>query len=86
MSICDKVKALGETFRGRLSDDLLDAALQYVDFNECGIALETIGDYICETDLPISEEEYEGLLAMAQELGLDRNAGRYRYMKTLVRG
>ncbi len=42
------LKELGARFRDRLTEDQLKFALDYADFNEEPLALETLCDYLCE--------------------------------------
>lgn len=63
------VKEFGSRFFGRIAAEKLQFALDYVDYNESGLAFETICDYLIEADAPISEEEYR----LAEELCRDMN-------------
>jgi hypothetical protein len=48
--------AFGEIFRGRLPDDVLDDALEYVRFNEPGLAVEILADQLGEHDVRLTRE------------------------------
>ena len=79
-----RISKLGSDFEGRLSQDLLSSALDYVTHGEIGLSLEILCDYLCEADVPITQQEYEEILSLGAEFHLDLNAGRFNYLKTLI--
>ncbi|NIF48032.1 MafI family immunity protein [Enterobacter sp. Ap-1006] len=63
-----RVKKFGELFRGRLDNERLQFAIDYVDYNETGLAFETICDYLHEDDVPVSQDEYDLAVSLCHEL------------------
>lgn len=55
------VRQVGELFRGRLSDEVLDDALDYVNFNEHGLALELLCDQLIEYNVSITSSEFRAI-------------------------
>lgn len=84
MSIAKRILLFGGVYRGRLDQELLDYALDYVNFNELAIAFETVCDHLCEYDVPITPQEYEEIIDLARELKSDLDAGRFKYLKGLI--
>jgi hypothetical protein len=68
-SKADKVKneilAVGRLFEGRLPQEVLLYALEYVQYNECGLALETMCQQLVEYEVQITRSEYDLLQSMA---------------------
>ncbi len=81
-----ELRKLTSLFAGRLSDNLLSFAAEYLDHGEYCLALETLCDYLCEEDVVLSEPEYQELLRLGLLVGANMDAGRFRYIKTLVTG
>ncbi|WP_130900412.1 MafI family immunity protein [Pseudomonas sp. Sample_11] len=75
----------GEKFQGRLDSDLLQGALNYVAYNEEGLAFEILCDHIAEYDVLISEEEYLEALRLISALGFDVNVGPFKHLIGLKR-
>jgi hypothetical protein len=64
MDISTKLKRLGERFRGRLPNDRLKFALDYIVFNENALAFETLCADICEFDTRMTKEEYDEITSL----------------------
>ncbi|EOC1349006.1 MafI family immunity protein [Cronobacter turicensis] len=79
-----KIKESGSLFYGRLNTDLLQDAISYVDYNERGLAFETLCDHLREYDIPINEEEYCIAISLCNDLKMDVNDVSIVYMKRLV--
>jgi len=45
--------------------------LDYVDHNECGVALEMLCNFIADHDVPISADEYHEAIRLAADMGFD---------------
>ncbi|MFS2033516.1 MafI family immunity protein [Polaromonas sp. CT11-55] len=84
MSLEVELRKLASLFEGRLSNSLLDFAIEYCDHGENCLALETLCDQLCEEDVALSELEYQELLRLGSLVGADLNAGRFKYLRTLV--
>ena len=84
MSLEADLRKLALLFEGRLSDNLLHFAMEYLDHGENCLALETLCDYICEEDVLLSEAEYREILKLGLLVGADLDAGRFRYLQTLA--
>jgi hypothetical protein len=65
----DKVKSeilsVGRLFEGRLPQEVLLDALEYMQYNECGLALETVCQQLVEYEVQITRSEYDLLQSMA---------------------
>lgn len=79
-----ELRKLTFLFEGRLSNNLLYFATAYLDHRENCLALEMLCDYLCEEDVVLSEPEYQELLRLGLLVGADLDAGRFRYLQTLV--
>jgi hypothetical protein len=79
------LKELGARFRDRLTEDQLKIALDYADFNEEPLALETLCDCLCESNVKLTPEEYIEILKMDAKLGLNLDKKVIIYMKNLIR-
>jgi len=71
-------------FKGRLEDIWLEAVLDYVDYNEYGVALEMLCDFLADHDVPVSAGEYHEAMRLATNMGFDLESPRYTYLKTLI--
>ncbi|MDN2484226.1 MafI family immunity protein [Kosakonia sacchari] len=78
------VKAFGARFVGRVDAEKLQFAVDYVGFGECGLAFETICDYIVEEDVPISEEEYRLALEIYHQMHMKWGTHSIEHMKALI--
>ena len=84
MSLEIELRKLASIFVGRLTSGLLDFAMSYCDHGENCLALETLCDQLCEEDVALSEPEYQEFLRLGLLVGADLDAGRFKYLKTLV--
>lgn len=87
MSVIDKIDKLGSIFRGRLGDAYLDAALDYLDYNELGLAFETLNDYLVEFDIAINQAEFDLIQELAEEMEMVLHRGEQlnlRYLEGLI--
>ena len=64
-----RVAGVRRGFRGRLPDEVLDDALEYVDFNEPPLAVEILADQLGEYDVRLTREEWERLPPAPRVLG-----------------
>ncbi|WPU21487.1 MafI family immunity protein [Cedecea neteri] len=80
-----RVKKFGELFRGRLDNERLQFAIDYVDYNETGLAFETICDYLSEEDVPISQAEYHLAVSLRHELKMAPDDITLQHLHTLIK-
>ena len=66
-----EIKKLGSLFVGRLDREILDDAIEYVDFNESSLAIETLCEQLCEYDVSLSQNEYNKVKELAEKLKID---------------
>jgi hypothetical protein len=85
MSIAERISQFGNVYRGRLDQEVLDYALDYINFGEWTIAFETVCDHLCDGDIPITQQEYDEILNIARELKCDLKAGRFKYLEGLIK-
>lgn len=72
MNISNDILTFGYLFSNRLDTDKLEVAMDYINYNESKLALETLLDYLCEYDIKISGEEYRMALSLAEYLNITR--------------
>lgn len=70
-TIAEILKSIGQALVGRMDQDVVDDALEYIDFNELRLAVETLCDQIYEYDVQITTSELEQLREIARETGAD---------------
>lgn len=80
----EKIRRFGELFRGRMGNEILSYAIEYVDYNEPFLAFETICEHLCEYDVFITEQEYEIVIEIYDELEMSRDDITLAYLKKLV--
>jgi hypothetical protein len=85
MELPKRIFQLGNVYKDRLDQERLNYALDYVNFNEWTIAFETVCDELCEYDVPITQSEYGELMELGSQLKADLSAGRFRYLKHLIK-
>lgn len=66
MSLETRVKSLGKAFEGRLDQGLTSNAVGYSDFGENGLAVEMLADHLFESDVPITQSEFQELLELTE--------------------
>ena len=81
-----RVKAFGERFFGRVDAERLQFAIDYVDYNESGLAFETICDYLIEADAPLSEEEYRLAEELCRDMEMKWGGSCLKFMKAQIKG
>jgi len=64
---------------------LLQDAINYVDYDERGLAFEIICDHISEYEASINKEEYELAIEICNQLQMDLNDISPKHLKKLVR-
>jgi hypothetical protein len=67
----DELREIARGLEGRLSQSLVDDAMEYVGFNELGLAIETLCDHLYEHDVPLLDEEVRRLTALTLAVGTD---------------
>ena len=79
----ERILEFGSRFQGRLNDDLLAGALDYVRYSEEALAFELLCDHIWEHDVLISEKEYGEAIRLALGMGLDLREGPFKHLERL---
>ena len=69
---------LGSSLKGRLPNDMVDFALDYINYNEFGPAFETLCDYIDEFNIQITQYEYKIFLDIARIINYEDQYDRMR--------
>ncbi|MPT41571.1 MafI family immunity protein [Achromobacter denitrificans] len=80
---CDRIIKFGDRFKGRINSSLLQGALNYISYNEEGLAFEILCDHICEYDILITDEEYVEAIKLASEMGLNLEKGPFKHLAGL---
>lgn len=65
----ERIIVFGNRFKNRLEPWLVDAALQYIDFNEVELAFETICDHLADHYISITRDEYDEMMSIATDMG-----------------
>ncbi len=84
IDVDNRIYALGDRFKGRLDQDQLDFSIGYVSHGENTLALETLCDYLCEYNVPISSSEYEEILYINSVFSLKLDERVIAYLNRLV--
>lgn len=79
MAVKNKISRLGEGLKDRLDPSIIDYDLEYIDNAEIVLAFETLCDHIADYDVKITQDEYEQIVNIVNELKLDLNE-RYQYI------
>lgn len=58
MDINGQIWSLGQCLRGRIPDDIIEDALEYLDHNEWGLSFELFCSNICDFRVPLSFDEF----------------------------
>ncbi|MBU9835962.1 MafI family immunity protein [Rahnella perminowiae] len=80
-----RIIEFGNKFRDRLNIELLDGALDYINFNEENLAFEILCDHIAEYDVVLSQEEFQEAMILAKDMGFNVSDGPYKHMQQLVK-
>ncbi|HFU5868626.1 TPA: MafI family immunity protein, partial [Yersinia enterocolitica] len=80
----DRIISFGHKLEGKLDQGLLEGALDYIKFNEEPLAFEILCDHICEYDVNLSHAEYDEVMVLAKDMGVDVSEAPYKYMKELI--
>ncbi|GAA8963940.1 hypothetical protein HpSP79_02540 [Helicobacter pylori] len=75
---------LGSSLKGRLPNDMVDFALDYINYNEFGLAFETLCDYIDEFNIQITQYEYKIFLDIARIINYEDQYNRIMDLQTHV--
>jgi len=81
----NRILEFGNKFKGRLDALWLESALDYIDYNEEGLAFDTLYTYLSEYDICLSKEEYDEMIKLAKDMGFDLNCRSFKYLKYLSR-
>lgn len=76
----DRIIEFGKKFDGRLEAGLLQGTLDYVAYNEEGLAFEILCDHICEFDISITDDEYQEAVRLITDLGFDLDEGPFKHL------
>ena len=75
---------LGSSLKGQLPNDMVDFALDYINYNEFGLAFETLCDYIDEFNIQITQYEYKIFLDIARIINYEDQYNRIMDLQTHV--
>lgn len=67
----EEIRIFGGLFMNRLDNERLQFAINYIDYDERGLAFETICDHLSEYDVPITRGEYIIAIRLCKALQLD---------------
>jgi len=79
-----KISQLGRSLEDRLDPELIEGALDYIQYNEEPLAFEILCDHISEYDVAITQNEYELITQLTEEMKFDINEAPFKYLKKLV--
>ena len=75
---------LGSSLKGQLPNDIVDFSLDYINYNEFGLAFETLCDYIDEFNIQITQYEYKTFLDIARIINYEDQYDRLMDLQTHV--
>ena len=84
MNANHEIVELGALFKGRLDADLVNFAVDYMKHGESHVALETLCDYLCEHEIPITVSEYNEILRINLAFGSRLDERVVAYLEKLV--
>ena len=67
--ISERIRTFGNRFRERVDQGLLDAALEWLDHGENGLAFELVCDLLAEYYISITRDEYDEMIRLAIDMG-----------------
>jgi len=67
----EKIKEFARRISGKLEDDLLEGALNYLDHNEEALSIEILCDHLIEYDVPLSQEDLSFLKSMLSSMNIN---------------
>lgn len=67
----DRIRNLGKSLNNRIDKNLINSALEYIDFSESFLAFETLCDYIDDFDVQLTEEESQEISFINKEFGVE---------------
>ncbi|MFV0548470.1 MAG: MafI family immunity protein [Limnobaculum xujianqingii] len=79
MKANEQIILLGDGLKDRLRPELINMAIEYIEFSEIVLAFETLCDHIADYDVVINNDEYSKIIKIANELGLEMD-DRYTYI------
>lgn len=80
----EKIVFFGDLFKGRLDNEMLQDAIEYVGHGERGLTFETICDHLSEYDVPISQSEYDLAINICNDLKMDVNDISLKHLRKLI--
>jgi uncharacterized protein YfeS len=75
----EKIKVFAGRISGKLEDDLLQAALNYVENHEENLAIEIICDHLIEYDVVLSREDLTCLKSILNDMNINVLAPPFKY-------
>lgn len=76
-----RISRLGKKLEDRLDTNLIDGALDYIQYNEEVLAFEILCDHISEYDITITQNEYALITQLIEDMKLDKNNAPFKYLK-----
>ena len=67
----EKIKEFADRISGKLEDDLLQGALNYVDHNEVPLAIEILCDHLIEYEVHLSQEDLSFLKSILIDMKIN---------------
>jgi len=74
MSRESEIREFAGRFEGRLESSLVEQALDYLQYNENGLALEILCEHLFEYDVPLTATECAAAECLAAEMSIECNA------------
>ena len=84
--VIERFRKLFETpaMMGQIGYNVVNAALEYVKYNECGVALELLSTQLLDNEILISEEDFLALDQFANTYGFTKDADLDNLKKLIV--
>jgi hypothetical protein len=76
----NRIISFGRRLHNRLSEDLLNGALDYIGHNEESLAFEILCDHIVEWEIKLSSEEFDEAVAIGLGMGFNLSNAPFKYL------
>ena len=80
--LSNRMAMLFDGFRGRAPSAALEAAREFLDYNEYGVAYEALADVLASNRVSITEAELSAMREVAEQMELE--AGAWQQLSPLV--
>lgn len=77
---CEKIRSFSTRISGKLDDELLLGALDYLNYNEEPLAIEILCDHLVEYNVDLSQDDQIFLKKLLSDMEIDISAAPFKYL------